>query len=208
MKVAIALEVPTEAKLCLNPHVTHTASKYIAAQVLPLLQSQRRTVDAMLPDGNCLFRALSKALFGVQSGHIKLRSLLVSFIESNTRVLGGLCNGTVESHCSMMRKASTFGTQAELQAAASLFQVMIYVFDSASEERGWRWMRYKPYSKDKLLFQPTCEFPTPPEAFHIEILYDKIGCHFDLVVPMSAKESLDAPLLFGQLENTVTIDLS
>ena len=136
MKVAIALEVPTEVKLCLNPHVTHTASKYIAAQVLPLFQSQRRTVDAMLPDGNCLFRALSKALFGVQSGLIKLRSLLVSFIESNTRVLGGLCNGTVESHCSMMRKASTFGTQAELQAAASLFQVMIYVFDSASEERG------------------------------------------------------------------------
>ena len=72
---------------------------------------------------------------GIQSGHIKLRNLLVSFIESNTSVLGGLCNGTVQSHCSNMRKASTFGTQAELQAAASLFQVMIYIFDSASEER-------------------------------------------------------------------------
>ena len=73
MKVAIVLEVPTEAKLCLNPPITQTANQYVTTQVL---HSQGRPVDAMLPDGNCLFRPLSKALFAVQSGHIKLWKLL------------------------------------------------------------------------------------------------------------------------------------
>ena len=79
----------------------------------------------MLPDGNCLFRAFSKALFAVQSGHITLRKLLVNFIESNERLFRGLCNDTLQSNCARMRKATTFGTQAELQAAASLFQVFV-----------------------------------------------------------------------------------
>ena len=139
MKVAIALQVPTEAKLCLNPPITQPVTGCISAQVLPVLHAQRRTVDVMLPDGNCLFRAFSKALFAVQSGHITLRKLLVTFVESNKGIFKGLCNGTLESHCARMRKASTFGTQAELQAAASLFQVYIYVFYKRSEERGWEW---------------------------------------------------------------------
>ena len=46
----------------------------------------------------------------------------------------------------------------------------------------------------KSSFQCTCEFPAPPEVFHIEILHDSIECHFDLILPMSARESLDAPL--------------
>ena len=150
MKVAIALQVPTEAKLCLNPPITQPVTGCISAQVLPVLHAQRRTVDVMLPDGNCLFRAFSKALFAVQSGHITLRKLLVTFVESNKGIFKGLCNGTLESHCARMRKASTFGTQAELQAAASLFQVYIYVFYKRSEERGWEWMWYKPYNKDQL----------------------------------------------------------
>jgi len=61
--------------------------------------------------------------------------------------------------------ASTFGTQAELQAAASLFQIFIYVFHKRSEERGWEWMRYKPYTKESLSYSgvsipdaPGCEY--------------------------------------------------
>ena len=87
----------------------------------------------MLPDGNCLFRAFCKA---VQSGHIILQKLLVTFVESNKRIFKGLCNGTLESHCARMRKASTFGTQAELQAAASLFQVYIYVLVKSEAGNG------------------------------------------------------------------------
>ena len=206
MKVALALEVPTEARLCLNPPITQTASHYVAAQVLPILHSQGRTVDAMLPDGNCLFRALSKALFAVQSGHSKIRNLLVSFIETNNRVFGGLCNGSIEIHCGRMRKASTFGTQAELQAAASLFRFYIYVFDKPSEDRGWGWMRYKPFSKEKLNYS-IC-LPPPPDGFHIEVLYDEVGAHFYLIVPkLTGTQFLEAPEMPKQ-HTVVSVDLT
>ena len=204
MKVAIALQVPTEAKLCLNPPITQPVTGCISAQVLPVLHAQRRTVDVMLPDGNCLFRAFSKALFAVQSGHITLRKLLVTFVESNKGIFKGLCNGTLESHCARMRKASTFGTQAELQAAASLFQVYIYVFYKRSEERGWEWMWYKPYNKDQL---NAINIPEAPGNFHIEILYNEAGSHFDLIVPMNSHNILPPPQL--PEEHTIyAIDLS
>ena len=206
MKVAIALQVPTEAKLCLNPPITQPVMGCISVQVLPLLHTQTRTVDVMLPDGNCLFRAFSKALFAVQSGHLTLRKLLVSFIESNERIFRGLCNGTLQSHCVRMRNASTFGTQAELQAAASLFQVCVYVFHKRSEERGWEWMWYKPHDKEKLN-RSVISIPEAPDNFHIEILYNEAGAHFDLIVPTSSHNILAPPQLPG-VHTTLSIDLS
>ena len=76
----------------------------------------------------------------------------------------GLCDGTLQSHCARMRKPSTFGTQAELQAAASLFQLCVYVYPKRSEERGWEWMRYmyKPYSREKLNYS-AINIPEVPE---------------------------------------------
>ena len=179
MKVAIALEVPTEAKLCLSPPITPPVTGCISAQVLPVLHTQRQTIDVMLPDGNCLFRAFSKALFAVQSGHITLRKLLVTFIESNGRVFKGLCNGTVQSYCARMRKVSTFGTQAELQAAAPLFQVFVYMFYQRSEERGWEWMRYKPYRhiERRSSIAVILTFLKLPIFFTLKKLYNEAGSH-------------------------------
>ena len=63
MELAISLHIPTEAKLCLYPLKTPPETGSISEQLLPLLNSQGRTIDVMLPDGNCLFRSLSKVLF-------------------------------------------------------------------------------------------------------------------------------------------------
>lgn len=126
-------------------------------------------------------------------------------IESNERLFGGLCFGTLQSHCKRMRMASTFGTKAELQAAASLFQIFIYVFHKRSEERGWEWIRYKPYTKESLSYSGV-SIPDAPDPFHIEILYNEAGSHFDLVVPLQA-HILSPPQLPG-LHTTLSIDLS
>ena len=147
MKLAISLEIPTEAKLCLQPQITSLTQ---CLEVVPLLKAQDRIVDAIIPDGNCLFRALSKALFAVQSGHLKIRQLLVNFIQLNAKEFSGLCNGSIASHCAGMKVPATFGTQAELYAAASLFQIPVYVFYKRSEEEGWEWMMYDSYNKESL----------------------------------------------------------
>ena len=59
-------------------------------------------IDTMLPDGNCLFLALSKALFGLQSGHLIIRKQLVVMIKCNPHMFSGLCNYPFELHCTKM----------------------------------------------------------------------------------------------------------
>ena len=105
-----------------------------------------------------------------------------------------------------MRKATTFGTQAELQAATSLFQVFVYVFYTCNEERGWEWMWYKPYSKEKLNYS-AISIPKAPDNLHIKILYNEAGSHFDLIVPMNPHGILPPPQL-PEAHTTFTIDLS
>ena len=80
------------------------------------------------------------------------------------------------------------------------------MFDKPSEERGWQWMWYKPYSREKLNYSNT-NLPMPPDAFHIEIVHDEVGCHFDLIVPKCVEKSLPPPQLPG-LHTTLSIDLS
>ena len=84
-----------------------------------------------------LFRSLSKVLFAVSSGHFILHKIVVNFIKSNSRLLGGLCNSSLEDHCKRMEKPGTFGTQAELQAASSLLQDPLHIFQKPNELRDW-----------------------------------------------------------------------
>ena len=86
------LQIPTEARFCFNPPVCPPLLGSMGHQVLPRLNRQGRTIDAILPGGNCLFRSISKSLFGTSSGHLHLRKLMVTFIKSNLQLLGGLCN--------------------------------------------------------------------------------------------------------------------
>ena len=59
----------------------------------------------MLPDGNCLFRALSHQLTGLEELHLVLRQLLVSFIASNSEMFRGLMiSRTLEEHTGEMQK--------------------------------------------------------------------------------------------------------
>ena len=51
-----------------------------------------------------------------------------------------------------MEKAGTYGTQAELQAAASLLQVPVYIFQRPNGLRDWQRMVYSPQSKSQLDF--------------------------------------------------------
>ena len=123
------LQIPTEARFCFNPPVCPPLLGSMGHQLLPRLNSQGRTIDAILPGGNCLFRSISKSLFGTSSGHLHLRKLMVTFTKSNIRLLGGLCNPpSIEEHCKRMETPGTFGTQAELQATAFLFQVPVYLY--------------------------------------------------------------------------------
>ena len=159
----------------------------------------------MLPNGNCLFRSLSKSLFALSSGHLIVRKLLVDFIASNSRMLGGLCNGSLE--CKQMRKPGTFGTQAELQAASSLLQVPVYLFQRPNDSREWEWMVYTPQSKVRMHFDACPGIATlqPPSTFDIELLYH--AAHFDVITSSDPTVMLPFPHL-PRANNSDFVDLS
>ena len=194
VKLANILLLPTEAKLCLHPLVSPPLHGSTAHQLLPTLSIQGRTIDVILPDGNCLFRSISKALFGTSSGHFCLRKLIVTFIRSNSQLLGELCNPpSMEEHCKRMETPGTFGTQAELQATTSLFQVPVYLFQKPNETRDWEWVVYSPQPRSRLNYTlcSGLENVHPPNTFNIEILYH--GAHFDVIANSDPRVQLPPP---------------
>ena len=129
IQVAVVVCVLTdEAKSGLSIPIAQPVPGCISIQVIPFPHAYSQTVNVVLSNGNCLFRALQLRLYlQFSSGHITLEELFVVFVESTYKHFRCLCNGTLESDCARMRNALTFCTQAELQAA-SLFQFFAYVY--------------------------------------------------------------------------------
>jgi len=95
-------------------------------QVSYILGSRR---GSSAPNEPLWLRAwVSQDLNGFEELHQALRELRVKFISCN---LNSFCSrvtsGTIESHLENMQRNAWWGTQVEIQAAASLFQVPIHV---------------------------------------------------------------------------------
>ena len=54
------------------------------------LQDQERQIDCIKGDGNCLFRSISKELFGHQEYHAVIRHIQVDFIVQNSNLFKSL----------------------------------------------------------------------------------------------------------------------
>ena len=59
------------------------------------LMSQCRLVHDALPDGNCMFRALSHQLYGGDQHHVHVRSMLLEVIESNKIIFTSLTGSKI-----------------------------------------------------------------------------------------------------------------
>jgi len=64
-----------------------------------LLKQFDRKLRHICGDGNCLFRALAMIMYGAESFHAKVRSLLANFIEENAKDFKKyLADETMETH--------------------------------------------------------------------------------------------------------------
>lgn len=99
----------------------------------------------MRGDGNCLFRAFSFIVFGVQTFHKCVREKLVSFMEDNKVLFTKVENTPMEQYLSIskMKELGTWGTEMEILAFSSLCNTTVYVFCNCGGQ-GWRWLPYKP----------------------------------------------------------------
>ena len=85
----------------------------------------------MLGDGNwnCLFHSLTHAIYGDQDLHLELRKKLVKMLRLNMHKFRHLImqHVSMEQHINKICKLGTWGTQVEIFAAATLYNIPVYV---------------------------------------------------------------------------------
>ena len=157
----------------------------------PFLFEQGREPDRVLGDGNCLFRALSRALTGVEDHHIALRKTIAEFEASNTTTFQPLhiaINQTTlfPDHLQNIRKLSVWGTNLEILAAASLFQLDIYLATETYHLGVPTWLLYPPkpmFTLSKRELKDRLDDKVNVTGGWIELLHVS-NSHFDNIKPL------------------------
>lgn len=110
-----------------------------------------------------------------------IRENLVSFVEANRQVFEKfVMKGTFEHHVSTMRREGAWGTQVELCAAASYYQVPFYLCSPHPASKKYRWLLFK--SLDRVCFNSEVNRnPQTPRVKHVELCHTS-GDHFDCIV--------------------------
>ena len=145
------------------------------------LAQQGRKRKLTLGDGNCFFRAVSLVVHDTQDNHLKIRENLVTFVELNRHMFQKfVMTGTFEEHTITMRRQGAWGTQVELCAAASYYQLPFYVCSPHPADKQYRWLLFKSLNRAQLSFQGN-SIPKTPGISHFELCHTS-GNHFDCVV--------------------------
>lgn len=170
----------------------------MTTQMKAFLTAHGRQLDPALPDGNCLFRALSKQMIGDPSKHAELREILISFISKNPQAFGRgwtIENCTLEEHLAKVAKLGQYGSHAEIKAAASLCQTPIYVATDSLNVEKCMWTVFSPFNKAELneLSDSEKKFISQPKLWY-EIAYTS-GCHYDGILPIRTDCPLRPPPL-------------
>ena len=174
--------------------------------LVAFLQKQGRKLDKVLGDGNCLFRALSLQLTGVQDHHIALRKLIAR-CESEYKEFEGVhitINQTrFADHIKNVRKSCTWGTNLEIIVTATLFGVDVYLASDTYRAQTPLWLKYSPYSTvaaatemNSALLGEISKFPLLPQVRWLELAHNRH--HFDAVKCTCASSVHTRPAL---LEN-------
>ena len=93
---------------------------------------------AMRGDGNCLFRAFSYILFGVQSYHVLVRDYIVGFMKNRKDLFERVEATPIGSYIaeSHMSEVGTWGTELEILAFATMLNTTIYVYCPQGKKDG------------------------------------------------------------------------
>ena len=158
---AFLTELTKKAVRLRSQHINRIKSPDISADFIR---------DKIVGDGNCLFRAISKAITGTEANHLAVREAVCEFMMLDSNV----CNfrPLTLSHDSSdpkivvgsyikkqkLRKDGEWGTDVEIHVAATMFQINIFVslvggFDVRS------WVPYRPMFVNSTCM-PRCD-PVP-----------------------------------------------
>ena len=113
--------------------------------------------------------------------------LLSHFVATNRDI--------VENHVWKMQHLTVWRIQVELQAAAPLYQVPMYLLTFSKQLHKYSWQCYQPWDLSK--FPETEPSPTILSNLdHVELLHLR-HCQFDCMLHREGGLSLDSPVLEG-----------
>lgn len=169
-----------------------------ATAAAAILAELGRKILSVKGDGNCLFRALGYYFYGTEMMHSTTRMLVTQFVATNRdRFKPIVMDGDIESHVTKMQLLTVWGTQVELQAAASLYQVPVYVLTFSRTLNRYTWYCYEPWDVTKLNFSETdLQSTGTTDLDHVELLHLR-ACHFDCILHNEGGFLLDRPVLEG-----------
>ena len=195
---------------CLTPAAPSTTLTYMESFLL----SQGRCVHNVLPDGNCMFRALSHQLYGNDKHHIEVRKLLKEAIVSNHTVyqpywIEDMPWGkvTFTEHLERLGIVGNWGTQVELQAISDCLNVTVFVC-SANPSGIIRWERKaRPTNYGCISIPPyALQAIFPFTQRHVELSYSKY--HYKSVVPVQRRSGsgpLPPPVIIPRRSDVVIL---
>ena len=164
-----------------------------------IINSEHRYVSPVAGDGNCLFRSISQAVFRSPIHHVELRHAAVDIMVSHRDEFEPFVDqAQFASHIMHMYNSngalSTWGTQAEIFALATILQCPIYVLTYNTIRAKWLW--YK--------FHPLMSTNTSAPSEFITILHS--GNHYDAILPENCCLALPPTLEGIRYDDVIAID--
>lgn len=171
------------------------------------LESYSRKIYPILGDGNCLFRALSYLLFGIEDYHHQVRKLLIEVIALNSDIFSQYCTDyDLNKHVARMKYETIWGTDVEIRAAASFLRLPVYVCTQKSKSLEYYWDCFTPLVTKA---PSTGDYfsniwHSKPLPSHLEICHNH-RCHYDVITELDGS----LPVTMPTLSSAVThIDLT
>ena len=159
------------------------------------------------------YRAISHQLFGTQEEHSTVRRVIARMERLNKWAFSSCLRpgGNIEEHCTNVGTLSTWATEVEVIAAATIFRVPVY-FCTVKSDSMPTWNVTHPLSESKWLLN----YPELPEIDqsipllrpkHFELLYYE-NCHYDAIVSCESGEvCISTPDLPGGHSEVVDLTL-
>lgn len=197
-----------ESSRCCQPGlkiITPPPSYPIYDYLQPRLASIGRKVDYIRGDGNCLFRAISKELYGTEDYHVDCRQEVCNLIEEYPNVFNQYIDGAdVARHVEQMRVLGTWATTCEIYAVATLLQRQVYVLapsptmDSSQPSADYHWLLFSPRpvsrSSTSSASYSTADGSsnTKPNRCYVTLCHTNSN-HYDRIAPISAQCNCQIP---------------
>ena len=139
-------------------------------------------LHATIPDGSCLFRALSYCLFKTEEYHYEIRSLLIRFENINQDIFAKHLplGQAMKDHIKKICFPSSWGTVLEILDATSYYKIPAYFCCIDNRTKEWIWCCIKPLVANfSIPIVVDCSLPTvPAEINHFELVYWN-NTHYD-----------------------------